>query len=91
MVIGRERQLRKLTLIVLIRQALLNLFGEVQAMIRNDHSKAITYIARDVEVSEFLIRKVMYEYFQYSSYRVRRGQFLYKTVKSKRKERATRL
>ena len=57
-------------------------------MIDNDPSKSIRFIVRDMEVSEFLIRQVVYEYIQYFLYRMRKGQFLSQSIKEKRKHYA---
>ena len=48
---------------------------KIQAMTDNDPSKTIRYIARDMRVSEFLIRLVVHEDIHYFSYKMRKGQF----------------
>ena len=48
--------------------------GEIQAMINNNPSKSVRSIARDMEVSEFLIALVINESIRYFSYNMRKGQ-----------------
>lgn len=58
---------------------------EIQARIDNDPFKSIRSIARDIGVSEFLIRRVVLEDIWYSSYEMRKGQFFSQGIKDKRK------
>ena len=90
MVIINVRQLRSLTLIVLIKKELLKFVAEIQAMIDNDPSKPIRSIARNMEISEFLIRQVVHEDVWYFSYKMRKGQFLSQVMKDKRKDCAVK-
>ena len=58
---------------------------EIQTMVDNDSSKSIRSITKDMEVLEFLIRQVVHEDIQYFLYKMRKGQFLSKDMKDKRK------
>ena len=50
---------------------------EIQSMIDNNPSRSNTSIARDMEVSELLIRKVGNENIWYFSYKMRKDQFFF--------------
>ena len=82
MVIMKVLQLRSLTIIVVISKRIPNFVGEIQAMIDNDPSKSIRYIARDMGVPEVLIKQSI-KTFGYSQ--TRKNQFLSKAMKDKRK------
>ena len=60
-------------------------------MINNDPSKSIRSIARDIGVSEFLIRQVEHEDISYFSYKMIRGQFLTLVLKDKKKDDTVKL
>ena len=49
--------------------------GKIQPMINNDPNMSIRSIARDMNVSEFLIRLVVHEGIQYFLYKMRSSQF----------------
>ena len=63
---------------------------DIQAMIDNDPSKSIRFIARDMGVSEFLIRQVVHVDIQYFSYKMINGKFLWQAMKNKRKDPAAK-
>ena len=65
--------------------------GEIQDMIGNDPSKLISSIARDMGVSEFLIRQMVHEDVLYFSCNVRKDQFLSQAIKGKTKYYTTNL
>ena len=46
---------------------------DIQAIDDNDPRKSVGFIARDMEVSEFLIRQIVHEDIRYSSYKMRKG------------------
>ena len=48
----------------------------VQARIVNDPSKSIKSIARNIRISEFLIKQVVHEDIQYFSYKMKKSKFL---------------
>ena len=73
-VILKVRQLRNLTLIVLIKTP--KFVNQIQIMINNNLSKSIRSIARDVGMSEFLIRQVVHKDIWYFSYKISNIQFL---------------
>ena len=81
MVIMKVQQLENLTLIILIRKKLPNLL----AMNDNKFSKSIKSIAKDMEVSEFLIGQIMYKDIRYFSYKKKKGQFWSQVIYNKRK------
>ena len=56
----------------------------MQAMIDNDSSKSIKSMAKDM--FEFLIRQVVHEDISYFLYKMRKGQFLSRTMRDKRKK-----
>ena len=60
-------------------------------MTDNDLSKSIMSIARDIGVSEFLIKLEVHEDIRYFSYKIRKGQFLSQTMKDKKKDRTGKL
>ena len=53
-------------------------------MIYNNHSKTIKSIARDMRVSEFLIRQLVHEDIRFLSFRLRKGQLLLHATKDKK-------
>ncbi|CAI9715722.1 Hypothetical predicted protein [Octopus vulgaris] len=50
-------------------------------MIDTDPSKSIRSITRDMRVSVFLNRQVVHEDIRYSSYKMKKGQFLSQAIK----------
>ena len=69
----------------------LKFLGETQVMIDNDHSKSIRSLARNMGVSELLIRQVEHEDIQYFSYEMRKSKFLSPAMKYMIKDRAAKL
>ena len=69
----------------------LEFFGEIQTMIDNYFCKSVRSIAKDIGISEFLIRQVVHEDIQYFLYKMRKGQFLSQAMKNKRKSHAQKL
>ena len=61
-------------------------FGEIKTMINNDPSLSINSIARDIGMSEFLIRQVVHDNILYFSYKMRKYQFSSQAIKEKRKD-----
>ena len=62
-------------LIILIRS--LDFLVQIQVMINNYPSKSISSLAKDIRLSQFLIRLVVYKDICYFSYKIREGQFSY--------------
>ena len=81
MVITKIRQLKSLTLIVLIRKKPSKFVGGFQTMINNNASKSIRSLVGDVGVSEFIIRQLMSKDIWYFSYKIKKGQFLSHALK----------
>ena len=52
-------------------------------MIDNDLAKSISSIARDIGMSEFLMRQVVHEDIQYFWYKKRKSQFLLQAIMNK--------
>ena len=63
----------------------------IQAIIDKNPSQSIRSIARNMGVSEFLIRQVVHENIRYFSYKMRRDQFLSQAMKDKRKDCAIKV
>ena len=83
-VVTKVRHLGSLTLIVLIRTP--RFVNRIQAMIDHDLCKSIRLLARDVEMSEFLIRQVVHEnIWCFSDY------FYHRPKKDKRKDNSAKL
>ena len=60
--------------------------GEIQAIIDNDPSESIKSVAKNMEMSKFLIRHIVPENIHCFSYKTRKNQFLSQAMKDKRKE-----
>ena len=62
-------------------------------MIVNNPSKSLRSIAKEMGISEFLIKQVLHEYIQYLSYKGRKGPFFlyHRPWRNKRNERAAKL
>ena len=90
MVITKLRHLGSLTLIVLIKRTH-KFVGDINAVIDDGPSKLIKSVTRDMGASEFLIKQIVHEDVQYSSYKMRNGQFLSRAIKDKRKDHAAKL
>ena len=59
-------------------------------MIDNNPSTSIRSIASDMGVSEFLVRQLVHEDFQYFSYRMVKEQLISQVMKDKTKDRAAK-
>ncbi|KPU74657.1 uncharacterized protein Dana_GF26712 [Drosophila ananassae] len=64
---------------------------QVQDTVDLDPSKSMRAVARDLNVSEGLIRKIVHEDLRYKSYVMRRGQFMSAQTQDQRLIRAKRL
>ncbi|XP_046868909.1 uncharacterized protein LOC124461437 [Drosophila willistoni] len=64
---------------------------KVQAIIDEDPSKSIRALAKDLNVSDGLIRRVVHEDLRYKSYVMRRGQFMSDKTREQRVIRSNRL
>ena len=64
---------------------------KIQAMIYNDHSKSIKSIAKNQEMSKFLIGQIVHEDIWYFSHKMRKVQFLSRAIKDKRKDHTAKL
>ena len=60
-------------------------------MIKNNPSKSIKSIAREIGVSKILIRQIVHEDIQYFSYKMREDQFLLQAMKDTRKDSTAKL
>ena len=61
----KVRQFRSFTLIFLKRKELLDFVAEIQTVTDNDPSKSIRSIVRDMKVSDFFIKQVIYKDIKY--------------------------
>jgi len=64
---------------------------QVQEIVDESPSKSMRAIARDLNVSEGLIRRVVHENLRYKSYVMRRGQFMSAQTESETYSRKTSL
>jgi hypothetical protein len=69
----------------------MDLVERVQELINEDPGRSMRKLAEDLEVSEYLIRKIVKEDIRYKSYSLRRGQFMTEATKKTRYEKATAL
>ena len=67
------------------------LVDRVQQLINDNPGRSMRKMAEELEVSEWLIRKVVKEDIRYKSYSLRRGQFMSATTKKTRYEKAAAL
>ena len=59
----------------------LEFVAEIQAIINNNLSKSVSFIVRNMDVFEFLIRQVVHKDVRYFSYKIRNGHFLSPAMK----------
>lgn len=64
---------------------------QIQAIVDENPSKSIRALARDLKVSEGLVRRVVHEDLRYKSYVMRRGQFMSAQTREQRTIRGKRL
>ena len=65
-----------------------DIVDNIQALIDEDPGRSMRGIARELTVSEFLVRKIVTEDIRYKSYALRRGQFMNAATKERRAARA---
>ncbi len=69
----------------------MDLLERVQELINEDPGRSMKKLEEDLEVSKFLIRKMVKEDIPYKSYSLRRGQFMTEANKKTRYEKANAL
>ena len=77
-------------LIVLIGKKTPEFLAEIQAVIDNNPSNSIRFIAKDMGVSEFLSWQIMHEDIHYFTYKMRKSQFLSQALNDKSKDYAAK-
>ena len=65
-----------------------DIVDNIQALIDEDLGRSMRGIARELNVSEFLLRKIVKEDIRYKSYALRRGQFMNAATKERRAARS---
>ena len=65
--------------------------SKIQAMIDNDQSKSIRFLARDMGKSLFPIRLTANEVIRYFLYKMRKGSFLSRAMKDESKDHAAKI
>jgi hypothetical protein len=64
------------------------IIAKLQAIIDQDPGRFMKSLARELDISEFAVRKKMMQDINYKAYALRRGQFLSQTTKERRLEKA---
>lgn len=67
------------------------LIDNVQHLINEDPGRSMRGIARELTISEFLVRQIVKQDIRYKSYALRRGQFMNEATKARRAQRAAAL
>jgi hypothetical protein len=62
--------------------------AKLLALVDQDPGRSMRSLARELEISEFVVRKKMMQDIRYKSYALRRGQFLSQATKNRRLEKA---
>jgi hypothetical protein len=62
--------------------------AKLQALVDQDQGRSMRSLARELETSQFGVRKKMMQVIRYKSYALRRGQFLSQATKERRLEKA---
>jgi hypothetical protein len=60
----------------------------LQELVNQDTSRSMRSLARELNISEFIVRKKMAQDIRYKSYALRRGQFMSQATKERRLEKA---
>ncbi|QQP52144.1 Transposable element tcb2 transposase [Caligus rogercresseyi] len=68
-----------------------DIVDNIQQIIDKDPGRSMRGIARELSVSDFLVRKIVKQDIRYKSYSLRRGQFMSAATKERRAERAAAL
>ena len=59
-------------------------------MSNKNHCKSVSFKARDMGVSEFLLKQVVHENIRYLSYKIIKGKSLSEAIKNKKKDQVAK-
>ncbi len=65
-----------------------DIVARLQELVDQDPSRSMRSLARELNISEFVVRKKMAQNIRYKSYALRRGQFMSQATKERRLEKA---